>query len=461
MNPESDLAQLRRTERAAIGRQALPLLFAQLSSMAMLVIDSVLLGHYGALDLAAIAVGGGVYISVQMALVGILQSLGPIVAHHVGAGHRPAAAAAFWQGVWLALLLALPGMALLFWPGPILGLSSIEPPVELRVRAVLDLLAIGIPAALLYRVFAAFTNALGHSRVLMTISFSATALHAVVASALVNGWLWWPPLGALGCAISTGLVHLWTLLFALWFLARGEALRPWQVLASFAWPRWRHFGEFFRIGLPMGFSNLVEISSFTLIALFAAPLGASVVSGHRIVGNLAALAYMVPLSIAIATLSRVGQAAGARDFVRCEIAARQGIRLAAVIAALVGVVGYALGPWLIGAFTDDRAVVAAALPMLAYVAVYQVFDAWQTVAGFALRGLKVTLAPLLIHVAAFWGIGLAGGAWLAYRGGMGLGGFWAAAAASTVVAALAFIVMLRAALRLRQALNPPASASSG
>jgi MATE family multidrug resistance protein len=63
----------------------------------------------------------------------------------------------------------------------------------------------------------------------------------------------------------------------------------------------------------MGLSNLVEITSFTLISLFVASLGATVVAGHRIVANLSALIYMLPLSLAIATMAALGQAVGARD----------------------------------------------------------------------------------------------------------------------------------------------------
>lgn len=449
-SPLTDLTT-RRTERRAIVRQAVPLLMAQLAAMGMMVIDSVLLGHYGALDLAAIAVGGGIYISVVMALVGILQSLGPIASHHIGAGDPKAAVAAFWQGIWLALLLALPGALLLWWPDPVLALSTLEPAVDVKVHQVLQLLALGIPAALVYRTFASFANALGRSRVLMAVSFSATALHALLASALVNGYLFWPPLGALGCAISTCLINLWCMVLAGLYLARAKGMREMAVFAHFAWPRWGRFGEFFRLGLPMGFSNFVEITSFTLIALFVAPLGATVVAGHRIVGNLAALAYMIPLSIAIATLSRVGQAAGARDSLRCQQAAKAGTHLAMGASLLVGVLVYVAGPYLIEGFTADRAVIATAVPLLGFVMLYQVFDAWQTVAGYSLRGLKVTLSPMLIHLLAFWGVGLAGGWWLAYRQDMGVSGFWLASVISTVLAALAFAYLLRRTFLLRVA----------
>jgi multidrug resistance protein, MATE family len=440
-------SELHRQERQAIIRQALPVLVAQLASMGMMVIDTLLLGHYGALDLAAIAVGGGLYISVVFALVGILQALGPIAAHHVGAGRIDQAIGAFWQGIWLALLLSVPGTALLVWPDPLLALSPLEPAVEARVREVLRLLAAGVPVALLYRTFAAYTNALGRARVLMAISLAGTTLHAVLATQLVHGVGPLAPMGALGCAVSTAIVNAFGLSAAALHLARGGAGPAHAVFRHVAAPDLRRFGEFFRLGVPMGLSNFIEITSFTLIALFVAPLGAEVVAGHRIVGNLAAIAYMVPLSIAIATLARVGQAAGARDPQRVRAATRAGMMLAMAISSVVGA-AIALGAKsLVSAFSEDAAVLAVGLSLVGFVAVYQLFDAFQTVAGYALRGLKVTLAPMLVHLVAFWGVGLGAGAWLAYPYGMGAPGFWLASVFSTVAASIAFGIMLRQALR--------------
>ena len=66
-----------------LAAHALPILIAQLSSIGMMVVDTVILGHVSATDLAAVAIGGGIQVSVVFALVGILQA--------GGAGGRPAA----------------------------------------------------------------------------------------------------------------------------------------------------------------------------------------------------------------------------------------------------------------------------------------------------------------------------------------------------------------------------------
>lgn len=428
---------------------ASPMLIAQLASMGMMVIDTALLGHYGTEDLAAVAVGGGIYISVVFALVGILQAVAPTVAHLKGAGRDDEIAGALQQAFWLALLLAVPGVLFLHYPDPLLALSRIEPGVEAKARDYLEMLAWGMPAALLYRTFYSFCNALGRPRPLMLISLGGTLLHGLLAWLLVTGGWGGEALGVLGCGISNAAVGWFGLFCAVGYLVRGTALARYRLLAGWQMPRARPLRELLRLGLPMGFSSFVEISSFTLIALFVAQLGATVVAGHRIVANLAAICYMLPLALAIATLSQVGRAAGARDWPRARASVGAGLVLAGALASLLGLVLWLAADALTVAYTGDAAVQAVSLSLIGYVAIYQVFDAVQTVAGYALRGYKISFAPMLVHIGCFWGVGLFGGWWLAFKAAqpMGVAGFWIASLSSLVLSAILLGGLLWRAVR--------------
>lgn len=420
-----------------IARHAWPILVAQLASMGLMLIDTALLGHYGAADLAAVAIGGGIYIAVIMACAGVLQAVAPVVAHLHGAGRHGEIAAALQQAFWVALVLAVPACLLMRFPDPLLAMATMEPAVEAKARAYLGLLAWGLPLVLLYRTLFAFANALGHSRPFMLISLATTALHLPLSWCLIQGRWGGPPLGVEGTGWSTLIIVGVGFLCGFAYLRRSAALAPLALLGRWHRPQWARLRELLRLGLPMGFSNLVEISAFTLIALFIAREGATVVAGHRIVANLAALLYMLPLAVAIATLARVGRAAGARDQAGMEQAVGAGMVLATGLSLLFGgLLWWGAGP-LVGAATGDGRVAAVAVGLVGYLAAYQLFDAIQTVAGFSLRGCKITFLPMLIHTLCFWGVGLGGGWWLAYGSpAMGVAGYWAASTASLVLAAL-------------------------
>lgn len=428
---------------------AFPILIAQLSSIGMMVVDTVVLGHVSPTDLAAVAIGGGIHVSIVFGLVGILQAVAPVVAHLHGARRDGEVAGVLQQGFWLALLLCLPGILLLIHPGAVLGMADMDPLVEAKVRQYLALLAWGLPAALCYRTFYGFCNALGKPRVLMGIGLFSLVLHAWLAWGLsLAGWLG-EPLGVVGCAISNVLIAWLACLGGALYLHFGPLGRRYRPFADWQAPRWAVWRELLRLGVPMGLSNLVEITAFTLVSLFIASLGATVVAGHRIIANLSALTYMLPLSLAIATMAATGQAVGARDWAKAHAVTQAGMLLAAGLSLLVsGLLWVAVAP-LLEVYTDDPDVRSVAHGLIAFLAVYQFFDALQTVAGHVLRAYRVTFVPMLVQVFCFWGVGLLGGAWLCYRWqpAMGVAGFWLASVVSLVFAAGLLLPLLKKAMQ--------------
>ncbi|WP_248282057.1 MATE family efflux transporter [Parazoarcus communis] len=431
---------------------AWPVLVAQLLSMSMMVADTVIAGRYGTADLAAVAIGSGLYISVVMLMAGLLQAVAPTVAHHVGAGRHDQLAPSLQQGLWLATMLAVPGCLLLTHPGFLLELAGVPPELFERVEGYLAATAAGLPAVLLYRTFYAFNNAVGRPRALMVISLIATSTHVPLAWALVNGTLGLAPMGGMGCGVSTAVVSWLGLSCGLIYLLRNPAYQRYRLLSNWRRPDPKALAGLLRLGIPMGLSTFIEITSFTLIALFIARLGAEAVAGHRVVANLAALIYMLPLAMSIACMVLVGQAAGARDWARARATVRVGMLLTGGAASVIGLILWLLREPVIGLSTADAGVHTVALGLIIYICLYQLFDSVQTVASHALRGYKVTLLPMLLHTLCFWGIGLGLGYWLSFHApwrvaSPTVAGFWEAGVLATILASVLFGMLLRRVMR--------------
>jgi MATE family multidrug resistance protein len=375
--------------------------------------------------------------------IGILQAIAPTVAQHVGAGRREAIGPGLQQGFWLAIMLAVPGTWLLRHPDCLLQLSEMSPEIEEGVRGYLATIAWGLPAVFLYRSFYAFCNAIGRTHVLMLISFSATLIHIPLSWLLIQGGASLAPLGGTGCALSSACIAWFALAASCAYLQLGPPAAEYQLFKRWQAPRWRPILALLRLGLPMGFSSFVEITAFTLISLFVARLGSDVVASHRIVGNLSALIYMLPLALAVATLVVVGQAIGADDHRAAQRAAWTGVALACSLSTLVSIALWLARESILAAYSDDPEVRRLAGALVFYICLYQFFDAIQTVAAHALRGHKITFGPMLVHTLCFWGVGLAGGYRLAFTGlgdlpPQGVAGFWQACVASNIAAALIF-----------------------
>jgi MATE family multidrug resistance protein len=67
-------------------------------------------------------------------------------------------------------------------------------------------------------------------------------------------------------------------------------------------------------------------------------------------------------------------------------------------------------------YSSDPQVAAMAAGILAIVAVYHLGDATQALCVFVLRCYRVAVVPLVAYSVLLWGVGVAGGYLLAYRG---------------------------------------------
>lgn len=425
-----------------------------------MIADTIIAGRYGTADLAGVAIGSSLYVSVIMLLTGTLQAVAPTVAHQFGAGRTEEIGPALQQGFWLALMLAVPGTLALAFPEPFMELADVPPDVASRAADYLGATAFGLPAVLLYRTFYAFNNAVGRPRALMAISAIVTSAHVPLAWALTNGKFGLPELGGSGCGVSTAIVSWLGFTCGLTYLMRNPGYRVYRLFSHWQPPRLGPITGLLRLGVPMGLSTFVDITSFTLIAIFVARLGAETVAGHRVIANLTGLIYMLPLALSISTLVLVGQAAGAHDWARARTTVKIGLALTAGFATVIGGVLWIVREPVVGFSTTDPAVRGVALGLVFYLCLYQFFDGVQTVAAHALRGYKVTLLPMVLHTVCFWGVGLSGGYWLSFHApwriaAPSVAGFWEACVLATILASVLFGALLRSVVRRHAAAGTP------
>ena len=142
------------------------------------------------------------------------------------------------------------------------------------------------------------------------------------------------------------------------------------------------------------------------MAIFVSRLGPAVISAHQIVANLTSLCYMVPLSAGIASSVLIAQSLGAGWPAVAEIAMKRTLRLTLSIAVLASLVLYLFRGAIIWLYTSEPPVHDLAASLLLFGCFYHVFDAMQSVSSFALRGYRVTFAPMLIYGVLLWGVGL-------------------------------------------------------
>ncbi len=405
---------------------AWPVLIAQLATMAYAVIDTIMTGRAGTDDLAAAGIGASIYFSVFVALMGVLLAVSPAVAHLLGAERHGEIGEQVRQAMWLTLALAVLSVVLFRFPEPFLALSDPPSAVAAKVRDYLDLAAWGVPAGLAFRLFASYTTAVSRPRIMMLLNLVGLALKVPLNYVFIFGHAGAPEMGAAGCALATTLVN-WIVCILAWLrCGLGDEYRRHRVFARWSWPRWRDQWHLLALGVPIGGTFLVDVTAFTFMALFIARLGAVNSASHQIAANVAAVMYMLPVSIGNAVLVLVGQALGARNYTLARSTGIAGLWLALGFGC-VGALLLVLGAHAVaGLYTPDPAVQALAATLLVFVAGYHVFDALQGVIVNALRGYKRAVIPLLVNVVGLWAVGLAGGYAIGLTAAVDLSFLWLA-----------------------------------
>ncbi len=443
---------------------AWPVLIAQLAVIGFATVDTVLVARYSALDLAALAVGGAAYITVFIGFMGVVLALGPIVGQLFGARRLPEAGAQLHQAVWVALALSVLGSTLLAFPTPFLALSQASPEVEAKVRAYLMALAFSLPAALLFAAYRGFNNAVSRPKAVMVIQVGGLALKVPLSVAMIYGVpsLGIPELGVLGCGIATCIAMWAQVLAGLAMLRYDNFYAPYALRGhGLRAPDRKALAAQLRLGVPMGASILIEITAFSFMAIFIARLGATAVAGHQLAINLVSVLFMLPMALANATGVLVAQRIGANDMRAARRVGWHGLQIGTALAAVVGAVVYLLREPLLRLYTPDPLVIAAALPLLAWVALFHAADAAQAIASFVLRAWRIATVPMLLFALCLWGVGLSGGYVLGFNvtgltppALQGARGFWVAATAGLVLAGLSMSALLAWVMRRQHTAAP-------
>jgi MATE family multidrug resistance protein len=442
-------------ERGLIARHAGTVLVGQLAVMAFGVTDTIIAGRYSENALAALSIGAAIFISVYVSLMGVLQALLPVWAELHGAGRSNEVGRSVRQSLYLAAIAIAVGMAILLLPGAALRWTQVPPAMRGEVEAYLAVLAFALAPALLFRLFSTLNQSLGKPQLVTWLQLGSLAVKLPLSIWFSFGGAGLPAMGLVGCGWATLCVNWAMLGCAIWLLRSSPFYRGYSLWQRIEAPDWHQIRQFARMGVPGGLAVLVEVTSFTLMALFIARLGTAAAAAHQIASNLLAVAYMMPLSLAIATSARVSFWLGAGDAAKARHACRLGFELTAMCALLYAATMVMLRHQLANVYSDNPAVMALAASLLLVVAIYHFADALQTLCVFVLRCYRVTLAPLVIYCTMLWGLGLGGSYLLAYRG---LGpwaamqtplAFWIMSAGALALTALLFGALLRWTMKKR------------
>src|SRR5437762_8927677 len=152
---------------------AAPLAAANIAQMAMHVTNAVMVGHLGAVSLAAAGLGAALYSTLLMTSQGVLTAVAPLAAHAIGADDHPTLGGVAGAGLIVAALLAAPVILILTaFPMLLAGLGY-DPELVAGIGLYLRAIAWGAPAFLGFAVLRFLLVAAFRARSVLVISLIA------------------------------------------------------------------------------------------------------------------------------------------------------------------------------------------------------------------------------------------------------------------------------------------------
>jgi MATE family multidrug resistance protein len=333
------------------------------------------------------------------------------------------------QGLWLATLLSIPGIAVTAVIPTALAMAGYDPKIVDTMSGMIYVGMAGIPALLWYTALRNFATVLHKTRIVVVISLVALAV------AITSNWLFlygnWgmPKLGVTGVGVSWALASWVQLIIMAVYVQRERVLAAYRVLADLLHPDWRILKDLFHVGWPISGSYAFETGLFLASSLMMARIGDSELAAHTVVISISSVSYMIPYGLSQAATVRVGYYNGAGDTRSARRAGFAAILLAIIWMIMTGAAMVLIPRQLIGLYIDvndpaNQGALAVAMMIIPIGALFQVVDGMQSAAIGALRGLKDTHFPMVICFIGYWAIGFVASFALTFPLELGARGIW-------------------------------------
>src|SRR3569623_1676791 len=379
-----------------------PLVLTNLVQLALTTTDVIVVGRLGPTSLAAATLGVNLYLAVLLFGIGLLTATSPMMASAIGRKLHMVrdVRRTFRQGLWSALIIAVPSWIILWQAKAILIAFRLDPSLAAEAAVFMHHLQWGLLPSLGYIVLRSFVAALERPVWALVITGMALVFNIAANYALVFGHFGFPAMGLSGAGTATALSNLFLFAGMVLVVLRAPRFRRYRLFGHWWRPDWPRLRTLWRIGLPIGATVMFEITVFNAAVFLMGQFGTDAIAAHAIAIQIASTTFMVPMGIGQAATVRVGLAYGARD--------ADGITRAG---------------W--SAFTLAITFMAA---MRAQVG-----------GAGMLRGLQDTRVPMIYAALGYWGIGMSLSLLFAFKLGFGGIGIWIGLASGLAEVACAMI----------------------
>lgn len=437
-------------------RVALPVMLTQLGASLVGFFDSIMVGHYATVDLAAVSFANALFFMAMAFAMGALMAITPLVGVCMGemnvqqenqSAIRNKIAILFQNGMLFTVLLSALMLLLLGACIPFLDHFGQDPAVIEVARPYYILIVISLVPFLFFSFFKQFLEGLGNTMVAMVITLVMNGLNILLNWVFIYGNWGVEPMGATGAGLGSLISRIG---MPLCFWAVMAFHKEWKQYLRMTWERfsWQRIHELARIGFPIGAQTFLETFTFAASFVIIGWISKEALAAHQVANQIADMTFMIALGIGSATTIRVSHQLGAGNLKAVRMASNASIHLVLVMNTIGAALIISLRNYIPMLFTEDTEVIAIASQLIVLAGLFQYADGLQAVGAAMLRGITDVKVPMMIAFVSYILIGLSVGLVCAFPLGMGASGIWIGFIFALAIAAICFHIRFNRKLRL-------------
>lgn len=384
---------------------ATPIMMGSLGHLLVGLIDDIMVGRLGPVELAATSLGNSlVFIALSIG-IGFSFAITPLIAESDGEGNVEKGRGIFQHGLILSTILGIVMVVMLFLLKPIL--YHLDQPEEVVVLAIpyFEIVALSMLPLMIFQGFKQFADGLSETKYSMYATIITNIVNVVLNFMLIYGFWIFPRLELVGAALGTLISRIVMVVFLYLVLKKKKKFATYMNRLKFGDLKSSIFLKITKLGLPTALQMLFEVGLFTASVLLAGTLGAFPQAANQIAIKMASTTFMIAVGIGAAATIRVGNQKGLGNYLELRRIAFSNFLLILIIMSIFTVGFIVLKdilPWM---FTDNLEVIGIASSLLIIAGIFQLSDGMQAVILGALRGLQDVNVPSILTFIAYWIIG--------------------------------------------------------
>ncbi len=397
-------------------RIAVPIALQNFLVTSLNMVDTVMIGQLGAVQIGAVAVANQVYFLLMLFLFGVGSGTGVFTAQFWGRrdvrGIRAAMGIGLGAGIVGAVLFTTAGIVA---PRFVIGLYSNDPEVVRLGGQYLSIVAVSYVMTAVSVMFGSVLRTTGNVRLPLVATMISLGLNTGLNYLLIFGHFGFPQLGVAGAAIATVIarcVEVLIILFVTYSRGDAAAARPKELLGA----RWPFIRRFARTTTPVVLNEVGWSLAMTMYTFVYAHMGTEVIAAYNIADTAIRLSFVLFFGTGNAAAVLVGNTIGRGDVDRAQGIADRLLMIVPVVGIFIGAVVFGVSglvPQLFNVDAAGRELSTTILRIFAFFVPVKVANL-HIIVGL-LRSGGDTRYSLFLEIGMMWTLGvtfaLMGGLW--------------------------------------------------